>query len=187
MRRGRYEAAAATTGPCSLPDSADALLDLIRADYAGRPVQQADPRPTGRRRRTAGSGPRASEDARRGPVRQLSSVGPPREVPAAEASGQAKVSARPLHKGTLQLLDLDLGRSPAFGVALPRLGRWHRPFHFLHVRRKEVAGDLAHGPAGQKVQLRDLVTKVVQQFPALVSVRVHRGPGSVRVRALLRH
>lgn len=34
------EDAAGSTGPCSPPDSADALFDLIRADYAARPVSR---------------------------------------------------------------------------------------------------------------------------------------------------
>ena len=175
-------------------ESAAGLLEKIRDDYAAHPVSRRIAGPTAPSRQTAGSCPRASEGARRGQIRQLSLVGPPREVPAEEASGrhpqaQAKVSARPLRKGTLQLLDLDQGRSPAFGVALPRLGRQHQPFHFLHVRRNKATRDLAHGAAGEKVlaQLRDLVTKVVQQFHTLVPVRVHQGRGSVHVRALLRH
>ena len=38
MRRGRYEARRRDDGTVLTADSADALLDLIRADYASRPV-----------------------------------------------------------------------------------------------------------------------------------------------------
>ena len=43
MRRGRYEARRRDDGTVLTADSADALLDLIRADYAARPVPR-DPR-----------------------------------------------------------------------------------------------------------------------------------------------
>jgi hypothetical protein len=45
MRRGRYEASRRDDGTVLTADSADALLDLIRADYASNPVP----------RRTAGA------------------------------------------------------------------------------------------------------------------------------------
>ncbi len=45
MRRGRYEARRRDDGTVLTADSADALLDLIRADYAVHPVS----------RRTAGA------------------------------------------------------------------------------------------------------------------------------------
>ena len=45
MRRRRYEARRRDDGTMLTADSADALLDLIRADYAARPVS----------RRTAGA------------------------------------------------------------------------------------------------------------------------------------
>lgn len=38
MRRGRYEAARRDDGTVLTADTADALLDLIRADYAAHPV-----------------------------------------------------------------------------------------------------------------------------------------------------
>jgi hypothetical protein len=44
MRRGRYEARRRDDGTVLTADSADALLDVIRADYAARPVPR-DPRP----------------------------------------------------------------------------------------------------------------------------------------------
>ncbi len=53
------------------------------------------------------------------------------------------------------------------------------------MRRDKLAGDLAHGAAGEKIQLRDLITKVMQQLTALIPVRVHPGSGSIRVRVLL--
>ena len=40
MRRGRYEARRRDDGTTLTADSADALLDLIRADYAERPVSR---------------------------------------------------------------------------------------------------------------------------------------------------
>jgi len=40
MRRGRYEARRRDDGTVLTADSADALLDLIRADYAARPVSR---------------------------------------------------------------------------------------------------------------------------------------------------
>jgi hypothetical protein len=40
MRRGRYEASRRDDGTMLTADSADALLDLIRADYAARPVSR---------------------------------------------------------------------------------------------------------------------------------------------------
>ena len=40
MRRGRYEASRRDDGTVLTADSADALLDLIRADYAARPVSR---------------------------------------------------------------------------------------------------------------------------------------------------
>jgi hypothetical protein len=40
MRRGRYEARRRDDGAVLAADSADALLDLIRADYAERPVSR---------------------------------------------------------------------------------------------------------------------------------------------------
>jgi hypothetical protein len=40
MRRGRYEARRRDDGTVLTADSADALLDLIRADYAERPVSR---------------------------------------------------------------------------------------------------------------------------------------------------
>ena len=40
MRRGRYEARRRDDGTMLTADSADALLDLIRADYAERPVSR---------------------------------------------------------------------------------------------------------------------------------------------------
>jgi hypothetical protein len=40
MRRGRYEASRRDDGAMLTADSADALLDLIRADYAARPVSR---------------------------------------------------------------------------------------------------------------------------------------------------
>ena len=51
MRRGRYEASRRDDGAVLTADSADALLGLIRADYASRPVPRStgtaapDPRP----------------------------------------------------------------------------------------------------------------------------------------------
>ena len=39
-RRGRYEARRRDDGAMLTADSADALLDLIRADYAARPVSR---------------------------------------------------------------------------------------------------------------------------------------------------
>jgi hypothetical protein len=51
MRRGRYEARRRDDATVLTADSADALLDLIRADYASRPVPRSagtaapDPRP----------------------------------------------------------------------------------------------------------------------------------------------
>jgi len=51
VRRGRYEARRRDDGTMLTADSADALLDLIRADYASRPVPRSastaapDPRP----------------------------------------------------------------------------------------------------------------------------------------------
>ena len=39
-RRGRYEARRRDDGSVVAADSADALLDLIRADYAERPVSR---------------------------------------------------------------------------------------------------------------------------------------------------
>ena len=51
MRRGRYEARRRDDGTMLTADSADALLGLIRADYASRPVLRSagtaapDPRP----------------------------------------------------------------------------------------------------------------------------------------------
>ena len=49
MRRGRYEARRRDDGTVLTADSADALLDLIRADYADRPVSRriAGGRPPG--------------------------------------------------------------------------------------------------------------------------------------------
>ena len=44
MRRRRYEARRRDDGTVLTADSADALLDLIRADYADAPGQQADSR-----------------------------------------------------------------------------------------------------------------------------------------------
>jgi hypothetical protein len=63
MRRGRYEARRRDDATVLTADSADALLDLIRADYASNPVPRQVARPTGRSRSTAGSCPRA--EARR--------------------------------------------------------------------------------------------------------------------------
>ena len=40
MRRRRYEARRRDDGTVLIADSADALLDLIRADYAARPVSR---------------------------------------------------------------------------------------------------------------------------------------------------
>jgi len=40
IRRGRYEARRRDDGTTLTADSADALLDLIRADYAERPVSR---------------------------------------------------------------------------------------------------------------------------------------------------
>ena len=40
MRRGRYEARRRDDGTVLTADSADALLGLIRADYADRPVSR---------------------------------------------------------------------------------------------------------------------------------------------------
>ena len=40
MRRGRYEAHRRDDGTVLTADSADDLLDLIRADYAARPVSR---------------------------------------------------------------------------------------------------------------------------------------------------
>ncbi|MGH3418902.1 MAG: hypothetical protein ACRDOD_04795 [Streptosporangiaceae bacterium] len=40
MRRGRYEARRRDDGTVLTADSADALLDEIRADYAARPVSR---------------------------------------------------------------------------------------------------------------------------------------------------
>jgi hypothetical protein len=40
MRRGRYEARRRDDGAMLTADTADALLDLIRADYAARPVSR---------------------------------------------------------------------------------------------------------------------------------------------------
>ena len=60
MRRRRYEARRRDDGTVLTADSADALLDLIRADYAARPVSRRISR--GRppaRRPAAGSCPRA--------------------------------------------------------------------------------------------------------------------------------
>ena len=51
MRRGRYEARRSDDATVLTADSADALLDLIRADYASRPVPRSagiaapDPQP----------------------------------------------------------------------------------------------------------------------------------------------
>jgi hypothetical protein len=41
MRRGRYEARRRDYAIVLTADSADALLDLIRADYASRPVPRS--------------------------------------------------------------------------------------------------------------------------------------------------
>jgi len=40
MRRGRYEARRRDDATVLTADSADALLDMIRADYAARPVSR---------------------------------------------------------------------------------------------------------------------------------------------------
>ena len=40
MRRGRYEARRRDDGTVLTADTAEALLDLIRADYAARPVSR---------------------------------------------------------------------------------------------------------------------------------------------------
>jgi hypothetical protein len=40
MRRGRYEASRRDDGTVLTADTADALLDLIREDYAARPVSR---------------------------------------------------------------------------------------------------------------------------------------------------
>jgi hypothetical protein len=40
MRRGRYEARRRDDGTMLTADTAEALLDLIRADYAARPVSR---------------------------------------------------------------------------------------------------------------------------------------------------
>jgi hypothetical protein len=40
MRRGQYEARRRDDGTVLTADSADSLLDLIRADYAARPVSR---------------------------------------------------------------------------------------------------------------------------------------------------
>ncbi len=40
MRRRRYEARRRDDGTVLIADSADALLDMIRADYAARPVSR---------------------------------------------------------------------------------------------------------------------------------------------------
>ncbi len=63
MRRGRYEARRRDDGTVLTADSADALLDLIRADYAACPVSRRiageDDRPQaqGSRSRADSSGP----------------------------------------------------------------------------------------------------------------------------------
>jgi hypothetical protein len=55
MRRGRYEARRRDDGTTLTADSADALLDLIRADYAARPVSRQIAGQAARRYPAAGS------------------------------------------------------------------------------------------------------------------------------------
>ena len=64
MRRGRYEARRRDDGTMLTADSAEDLLDLIRADYADRPVSRQIAGPTARNRLAAGSCLRASGGAR---------------------------------------------------------------------------------------------------------------------------
>lgn len=65
MRRGRYEARRRDDGTVLTADSADALLDLIRADYAAHPVSRRIGGPTPADAQLPGSGPRANRG--RGP------------------------------------------------------------------------------------------------------------------------
>jgi len=64
MRRRRYETRRRDDGTVLTADSADALLDLIRADYSARPVLRQVTGDDPRRRRPAGYCPGGNGGAR---------------------------------------------------------------------------------------------------------------------------